>query len=83
MHLYNHKLDSDDHEVPYDLLTNLVLIGKGAEGEVFKGELNGTTVAVKKVLTIEDTDISHFLSLSHENLVQFLLVLYVVYATFL
>ena len=48
------------------------LIGRGAEGEVFKGELSGESIAAKRVGAKELARISFLFHLNHPNLIQFL-----------
>lgn len=63
--------DSEDFEVPFESLTNLQWLGSGAQGCVFKGLLNNEEVAIKKVKSKEETNISKLRKLNHPNLVKF------------
>lgn len=63
--------NSDDFEVPFEALTNLQWLGSGAQGCVFKGLLNNEEVAIKKVKSKEEANISKLRKLNHPNLVKF------------
>ena len=62
----------DDWEIPFESITNLQWLGAGSQGAVFGGNLNGTTVAVKKVKELKETDIKHLRHLTHTNIIQFM-----------
>lgn len=62
---------TEDWEIPFENITDLVWIGGGAQGAVFRGMLRGELVAVKKVRDVKETDIKHLRKLDHENIVKF------------
>jgi len=62
---------SEDYDIPFDALKDLVWLGSGAQGCVFKALLNGTEVAVKKVKSKEEANIRNLRKLNHPNLVKF------------
>ncbi|PAV72107.1 hypothetical protein WR25_20788 isoform L [Diploscapter pachys] len=66
------KSIQDDWEIPFESITNLQWLGAGSQGAVFGGNLNGTTVAVKKVKELKETDIKHLRHLTHTNIIQFM-----------
>ena len=68
----NEKNQSDeDYEIPFDSLKDLIWLGSGAQGCVFKGYLNGSEVAVKKVKSKDEANIGNLRKLDHPNLVKF------------
>lgn len=62
---------TDDYDVPFDALTDMVWLGSGAQGCVFKGLLYGQEVAIKKVKSKEEANIRNLRKLNHPNLVKF------------
>ncbi|XP_053685290.1 uncharacterized protein LOC128734916 [Sabethes cyaneus] len=58
-------------EIPFEAITDLVWLGSGAQGAVFRGKLRNEMVAVKKVRDVKETDIKHLRKLDHENIVKF------------
>ncbi|XP_058466561.1 mitogen-activated protein kinase kinase kinase 9 isoform X2 [Malaya genurostris] len=62
---------TDDWEIPFESITDLVWLGSGAQGAVFRGQLRNELVAVKKVRDVKETDIKHLRKLDHENIVKF------------
>ncbi|KHJ91257.1 hypothetical protein OESDEN_08882 [Oesophagostomum dentatum] len=66
------KSIEDDWEIPFEAITGLEWLGAGSQGAVFRGCLNGKTVAVKKVKLKEETDIKHLRHLDHPNIIKFL-----------
>lgn len=58
--------------VSYNSLVDLEYITSGAEGLVFKAQLNGETIAVKKVKNKEETEIQHLKTMKHHNIIRFL-----------
>ncbi|XP_055528207.1 mitogen-activated protein kinase kinase kinase dlk-1 isoform X2 [Wyeomyia smithii] len=62
---------TDDWEIPFEAITDLVWLGSGAQGAVFRGRLRNELVAVKKVRDVKETDIRHLRKLDHENIVKF------------
>ena len=61
--------------MPYESIQTLEQIGEGAEGVVYKGDLDGETVAVKYVKYEKEIKaIRGLLHLRHRNLIQFKLV---------
>ncbi|RCN43712.1 kinase domain protein [Ancylostoma caninum] len=65
------KSIEDDWEIPFEAITGLEWLGAGSQGAVFRGCLNGQTVAVKKVKLKEETDIKHLRHLNHPNIIKF------------
>lgn len=63
--------DGEDFDVPFEALTDLQWLGSGAQGCVFKGFLNNEEVAIKKVKSKEEANISKLRKLNHPNLVKF------------
>ncbi|VDO37586.1 unnamed protein product [Haemonchus placei] len=61
-----------DWEIPFEAITGLEWLGAGSQGAVFRGCLNGQTVAVKKVKLKEETDIKHLRHLNHPNIIKFI-----------
>lgn len=58
--------------IPIDSIMNdLVLIGTGIEGSVYRGKLDGQNVACKRVKTEEETNIKHLRKLNHVNVIKF------------
>ena len=57
--------------IPFSLLTEIRLVGSGAQGAVFLGHYNNEEVAIKKVKNEKDTDIRHLRHLDHKNIVKF------------
>ncbi|XGW24421.1 hypothetical protein V3C99_006103, partial [Haemonchus contortus] len=66
------KSIEDDWEIPFEAITGLEWLGAGSQGAVFRGCLNGQTVAVKKVKLKEETDIKHLRHLNHPNIIKFI-----------
>ncbi len=63
---------NDDWEIPIDNIVNdLVFIGTGIEGSVFRGKLDGRDVACKRVKTKDETNIKHLKKLNHLNVIKF------------
>jgi mitogen-activated protein kinase kinase kinase 12 len=62
---------NDTWEIPFELITNLEWLGSGSQGAVFRGQLNGDNVAVKKVRELAETDIEHLRQLRHPNVISF------------
>lgn len=62
---------TEDWEIPFETITDLVWLGSGAQGAVFRGKLRNELVAVKKVRDVKETDIKHLRKLDHENIVKF------------
>ncbi|UJR13381.1 hypothetical protein I4U23_000397 [Adineta vaga] len=63
---------SVDWEIPIDhIMNDLQLIGRGIEGSVFHGKLNGQDVACKRVKNKEETNIKHLKKLNHVNVIKF------------
>ncbi|XP_018648738.1 serine/threonine kinase [Schistosoma mansoni] len=58
-------------EVPFESVTDLVWIGSGAQGVVFRGCFRDELIAVKKVNKQSDTDIRHLRYLNHPNVIKF------------
>ncbi|XP_053675347.1 mitogen-activated protein kinase kinase kinase 13 [Anopheles nili] len=72
----NHIIDmkskqTEDWEIPFETITDMVWLGSGAQGAVFCGKLRNELVAVKKVREPKETDIRHLRKLDHENIVKF------------
>ncbi|KAK5970272.1 hypothetical protein GCK32_008523, partial [Trichostrongylus colubriformis] len=66
------KSIEDDWEIPFEAITGLEWLGAGSQGAVFRGCLNGQTVAVKKVKLKDETDIKHLRHLNHPNIIKFI-----------
>ncbi|XP_058126307.1 mitogen-activated protein kinase kinase kinase 13-A [Anopheles ziemanni] len=62
---------TEDWEIPYETITDMVWLGSGAQGAVFRGKWRHELVAVKKVREVKETDIKHLRKLDHENIVKF------------
>jgi mitogen-activated protein kinase kinase kinase 13 len=63
---------NDDWLIPIDSIMNdLVLIGTGIEGSVYRGKLHGQNVACKRVKSEEETNIKHLRKLNHINVIKF------------
>lgn len=62
---------NDEFDVPFEALRDLVWLGSGAQGCVFRGLLNNEEVAIKKVKSREEANIRHLRRLNHPNLVKF------------
>ncbi|XP_030386471.1 mitogen-activated protein kinase kinase kinase 13-A isoform X2 [Scaptodrosophila lebanonensis] len=62
---------SEDWEIPFESISDLVWLGSGAQGAVFSGKLKNEIVAVKKVKELKETDIKHLRKLDHENIIKF------------
>uniref|UniRef100_A0A182PB91 Mitogen-activated protein kinase kinase kinase dlk-1 n=1 Tax=Anopheles epiroticus TaxID=199890 RepID=A0A182PB91_9DIPT len=62
---------TEDWEIPYETITDMVWLGSGAQGAVFCGKLRNELVAVKKVRELKETDIRHLRKLDHDNIVKF------------
>ncbi|XP_052894348.1 mitogen-activated protein kinase kinase kinase 12 isoform X1 [Anopheles moucheti] len=62
---------TEDWEISYETITDMVWLGSGAQGAVFRGKLRNEMVAVKKVHDLKETDIRHLRKLDHENIVKF------------
>ena len=65
------KTKKDSWIIPFNLLTEIRLIGSGAQGAVFLGHYKNEEVAIKKVKNERDTDIRHLRHLDHRNIVKF------------
>lgn len=63
---------ADNWEIPFEEISSLQWLGSGAQGAVFRGQLRGAWVAIKKVKEQKETDINHLRKLNHPNIVQFL-----------
>ncbi|CAF1298452.1 unnamed protein product, partial [Didymodactylos carnosus] len=61
----------DQWEYPLDSIVELVLIGNGMEGQVYRGKLNDMEIACKRVRTLDETKIHHLKKLNHVNVVKF------------
>ncbi|XP_069938309.1 mitogen-activated protein kinase kinase kinase 13-A isoform X5 [Cherax quadricarinatus] len=66
------QAQTDNWEIPFEEVSNLQWLGSGAQGAVFRGQLRGTWVAIKKVREQKETDITHLRKLNHPNIVQFM-----------
>lgn len=62
---------TEDWEIPFETITDLIWLGSGAQGAVFSGKLKNEIVAVKKVRDVKETDIKNLRKLDHENIVKF------------
>ncbi len=65
------KAKKDPWVIAFNELTEIRLIGSGAQGAVFLGHLKNQEVAIKKVRNEKDTDIKHLRHLDHRNIVKF------------
>ena len=63
-------------QVPYNDISNIELIAKGGQGEVYRGTFGGKNIALKRFTTKDETNNYHLHSLNHPNLIKFLLVTY-------
>ena len=63
-------------EIPYEKFSDLKLIGRGGQGQVYKGVIGERSFALKKLRTRKETEKYHLLHLNHPNLIKFLLVAY-------
>nr|CDS22203.1 mitogen activated protein kinase kinase kinase [Echinococcus granulosus] len=59
-------------EWPPSEILDLQYVGSGAQGSVYKANLRGRVIAVKKVSKQSETEIRHLRGLCHPNVVQFL-----------
>lgn len=59
-------------EIDFNEISNMVLLGKGGGGEVYKGEYEGKPIAVKRAYDEHELNIAHLVHLNHPHLVQFL-----------
>lgn len=62
---------TDDWEIPFESISDLQWLGSGAQGAVFRGQLRGELVAVKKVREQKETEIRNLRKLNHPNVVTF------------
>jgi len=67
----------DELEIPFEDLKNLEFVDSGGQGAVYKAEHQGQMVAVKKVRDPKEIEIRHLLKLKHDNIVEFMLVYFV------
>lgn len=65
------KPEKDPWLIAFNELTEIRLIGSGAQGAVFLGHFRNEEVAIKKVRNERDTDIRHLKPLDHKNIVKF------------
>lgn len=65
------KSKKDPWIIPFNALTEIRLVGSGAQGAVFLGHYKNEEVAIKKVKNERDTDIRHLRHLDHRNIVKF------------
>ena len=63
--------ERDPWIIPFNALTEIRLVGSGAQGAVFLGHYKSEEVAIKKVKNEKDTDIRHLRHLDHKNIVKF------------
>lgn len=61
----------DGWEIAFESIYDLQWLGSGAQGAVFRGQLNNEQVAVKKVRDLKETDIRHLRRLNHPNIIAF------------
>lgn len=66
------KSDDDEWEIPFETISELEWVGSGMQGAVFRGQLEGRTVAVKKVKDMKEIEIKHLRHLRHKNIIEFL-----------
>ena len=62
---------TEEWEIPFEIITDLEWLGSGAQGAVFSGKIRNEIVAVKKVRDVRETEIKHLRKLDHENIVKF------------
>ena len=67
----NEKPEKDPWLIAFNELTEIRLIGSGAQGAVFLGHFRNEEVAIKKVKNERDTDIRHLRHFDHKNIVKF------------
>ena len=67
--LYVFSLDC--WEIAFEHITDLLWLGSGAQGAVFRGKYKGYEVAVKKVRNYQETEIRHLRRLNHPNIIKF------------
>ena len=65
------KPEKDPWLIAFNELTEIRLIGSGAQGAVFLGHFRNEEVAIKKVKNERDTDIRHLRHFDHKNIVKF------------
>eukprot|EP00794_Sanderia_malayensis_P017368 gene17368-19106_t len=65
------KHKKDPWVIAFNELTEIRLIGSGAQGAVFLGHYKNQEVAIKKVRNEKDTEIKHLRHLDHRNIVKF------------
>ncbi|XP_063876752.1 mitogen-activated protein kinase kinase kinase 13-B-like isoform X5 [Scylla paramamosain] len=66
------QAQTDNWEIPFEEVSSLQWLGSGAQGAVFRGQMRGSWVAIKKVKEQKETDINHLRKLNHPNIVRFL-----------
>ncbi|GAU93773.1 hypothetical protein RvY_05660 [Ramazzottius varieornatus] len=63
---------ADSWEIPFERIQDLQWLGSGAQGAVFLGKYNGTSVAVKKVKSLAEVrEVEPLRKINHPNLVAF------------
>ena len=65
------KIKRELWRIPFNELTEITLVGSGAQGAVFLGHYKNQEVAIKKVRNEKDTEIKHLRHLDHRNIVKF------------
>ncbi len=65
------KTKKDPWIIAFNELTEIRLVGSGAQGAVFLGHYKNQEVAIKKVKNEKDTEIKHLRHLDHRNIVKF------------